>query len=142
MIVVVDASVAVKWYIKEIHDQEAELLLGKEFELHAPELAIPEFGNILWKKCRNGQISNDESVKIADAFRKQDIFFHPQKSLLKAALFGANATGQTVYDWTYLSLALFLSCPFVTADSRFFNALKNTKFTKHMVWVADIPSLI
>jgi predicted nucleic acid-binding protein len=142
MIVVVDASVVVKWYVKEIHDGEAELLLNGGFELHAPELVIPELGNILWKKCRNGQISNDEALKIAEAFGRQDIHFHKQKSLLRSALFGANVTGKTVYDWTYLSLALLLSCPFITADGRFFTALKDTKFRKHLMWIEDVPNFI
>ena len=67
MIVVVDASVAIKWYVDEIFDAEAELLLAGGFELQAPELLIPEFGNIIWKKNRSGQLPKDEAMTIIEA---------------------------------------------------------------------------
>ena len=34
---VVDASVAVKWFVPEIHSEHALLLLRKRFALQAPE---------------------------------------------------------------------------------------------------------
>ena len=141
MIVVVDASVAVKWYVKEIHDAEAELLLGGDFELHAPELAIPEFGNIIWKKCRSGSLVNRDALKIIHAFCNENIIFHAQRSLLPAAVNEANATGQSVYDWTYRILAVSLSCMFVTADNKFYRALKDTRFKKHLTWIEDVPEI-
>ena len=36
---VVDASVAVKWYVPEIHSARAERLLDQANELHAPDRA-------------------------------------------------------------------------------------------------------
>ena len=142
MIVVVDASVMIKWYVPEIHDVEAELLLGGQFELNSPELAMPEFGNIVWKKQRSGKLSNDEAIAITDAFLSHDITIHPHKSFLRAAINGANETGQTVYDWTYLSLAISLSCPFITADYKFYNAVTTTPFKTHVVWIENIPQLV
>ena len=139
MTVVVNASVAVKWYVKEVHDEEAELLLNGAFDLHAPELAIPEFGNIIWKKCRNGQISNGDARKITEAFLNQNFTFHSHRKLLKSAFFGALATRQTVYDWSYLALAVSLSCKCVTADARFYKALEKTEMKRHLLWVEDLP---
>jgi predicted nucleic acid-binding protein len=47
MILVVDASVAVKWYLSEDHTDAAEKLLDGGFDLHAPELIFTELGNVL-----------------------------------------------------------------------------------------------
>ncbi len=138
MIAVADASVAVKWYVPEINTPEAEKLLNGSYELHAPELILPEFGSILWKKVRRSDLTEQEATRIITAFGKQNILFHSHRALLKAAFAGAQASGQTVYDWSYLALAISLSCEFITADERFFNALKNTPLKKHLVWIGDV----
>lgn len=40
--IITDASVAVKWYVSEIYTAEAEKLLDASYEIHAPELILPE----------------------------------------------------------------------------------------------------
>lgn len=139
MIVVVDASVAVKWYVDEVHTAEAEKLLDERFELHAPELLVPEFGNILWKKCRQHELEASEAGIALKLFRKQNLILHSHDSLLKTALLGALETGHPVYDWTYLSLALSLKCALVTADRKFYFGLRTTRFKQHLIWVENIP---
>lgn len=138
MIAVADASVAVKWYVPEIYTPEAEKLLNGSYDLQAPELILPEFGSILWKKVRRNDLTEREAGRIIDAFGKQKITFHSHRTLLNAAFAGAQASNQTVYDWSYLALAISLSCEFITADERFYNALKNTPLKKHLVWIGDV----
>lgn len=138
MIIVSDASVAVKWYASEIYTLEAEKLLNGSYEIHAPELMIVEFGSIIWKKARKNDLTESEASRIINAFGKQNIAFHSHKPLLRAAFAGALLSGQTVYDWSYLALAVSLSCQFVTADERFYKALENTKLKKHLLWIGDI----
>jgi len=142
MNLVVDASVAIKWYIKEVHTADAEYLLDDRFVLHAPELLLTEFANILWKKCRNDDVDDDTAESIIDSFLARPITLHSHKSLVKAAYVGAKDHGQAVYDWTYLSLAVKLGYPFVTADRKFFLALRGTPFKKNVVWIEIIPDLI
>ena len=142
MIVVVDASVAIKWYVDEVHTAEAEQLLDGRFELHAPELLLAEFGNILWKKCRQDELDLTEAEEALELFGKQRVILHPHTTLIKTALLGAIEAGQSVYDWTYLSLALSLTCPLVTADRRFYLGLRNTRFKQQLVWVENIPTLV
>ena len=141
MRIVIDASVLVKWYIPEVHSDEAELLLDRRFEIPAPELIIPEFGNILWKKCKLGELSAKESLIIADDLLKDDLTLHPHSSLLKISLEQANTTGKTVHDWTYMALSLSLGAAFVTADRRFFLAVRDTSYKSSIVWVENIASL-
>ncbi|MCY7377218.1 MAG: type II toxin-antitoxin system VapC family toxin [Pyrinomonadaceae bacterium] len=138
MITVADASVAVKWYVTEIYTPEAEKLLNGSYKIHAPELILPEFGSILWKKVRRNDLTEREASAIINTFSKQNITFHSHQPLLKAAFAGARLSGQTVYDWSYLALAVSLSCEFVTADARFYKAMENTPLKKYLVWIGDI----
>jgi predicted nucleic acid-binding protein len=138
MIIVADASVSVKWYVTEINTPEAEKLLNGSYEIHAPELILPEFGSIIWKKVRRNDLTEREATQIINTFSKQSITFHSHQPLLRAAFTGAQLSGQTVYDWSYLALAVSLSCEFITADERFYKALERTTLKKHLVWIGDI----
>jgi predicted nucleic acid-binding protein len=135
---VVDASVAIKWYVPEIYEQEATRLQKSGIELHAPELILPEFGSIVWKKVSRKEISERTGQRIVTEFSKTKLTVHSHASIIKSAYTGAAMTNQTVYDWTYLSLALSLSCEFVTADERFYKALSTTRLKKHLLWIGDI----
>jgi predicted nucleic acid-binding protein len=136
---VVDASVAVKWYVPEVHSVEAERLLDPAYDLHAPDLIVPEFGNILWKKVGRAELTAAQARKIVEAFIDVPMFKHPASPLLEAALEGALQSAQTVYDWTYLALAIALNCQMVTADEKFYLALRSGTLASHFCWVADVP---
>lgn len=138
MRVVIDASIAIKWYIPEIYEQQATWLLAGSYDLNAPELIIPEFGNIVWKKERRGEFSSQSGQEIVKAFQSTDLILYPHGNTASAAFVGAELTGQTVYDWTYLSLALSLSCQFVTADEKFYKTLERTSLKDNLLWVGDI----
>lgn len=47
---VVDASVAIKWFLPEVHSEPASRLLREERYLLVPDLIWAEFGNVLGKK--------------------------------------------------------------------------------------------
>jgi len=136
---VVDASVAVKWYVPEDNSDDAERLLDPANELHAPELIAPEFGNIVWKKIRRGELAEKKGREIIEAFLSVPMLKYPTTSLLDVAFAGALQTAQTVYDWTYLALAVSLNCQMVMADEKFYKALQHGPLAKHLVWVADVP---
>jgi len=135
---VIDASVAIKWYIPEVYEQEASKLQRSVDTLHAPELILPEFGNIVWKKLRRREITEKEGQKIVVEFSKTNLIYHPQRQIIKSAFTGAAMTNQTVYDWTYMALALSLGCQFVTADEKFYKALEKTGLKKHLLWIGDV----
>jgi predicted nucleic acid-binding protein len=136
---VVDASVAVKWYVPENHSDDAERLLDPANELHAPELIAPEFGNIIWKKIRRGELTEKRGREIIEAFLSVPMLKYPTTPLLEVAFAGATQTGQTVYDWTYLALAISLNCRMVTADEKFYRAIQPGAMATHILWVEDIP---
>ncbi len=60
----VDASVALQWYLPEIHDAPARKLLAGREELFVPDLIFSEVGNILWKRVRFQQMSEAEAQTV------------------------------------------------------------------------------
>jgi predicted nucleic acid-binding protein len=136
---VADASVAVKWYVPESHSADAERLLVAGAELHAPDLIQPEFGSILWKKVRRGEVTEKKARDILAAFLAVPLLKHPGAGLLEPAFDAALLTGQTVYDCTYLALAVALGCQMVTADEKFYRALAATPLAANLLWVGDVP---
>lgn len=138
MNLVVDASVSIKWYVPEIYEQEAVALLKGNYRFHVPELIFPEFGNIIWKKVRRGELTKAEGERIVTEFVKRKWTIHPHRKIIEAAYIGAESSGQTVYDWTYLALAVSLSCEMVTADEKFYKALEKTPLKSRLIWIGDV----
>src|ERR1041384_4985061 len=137
---VADASIAVKWYVPYIHADAAARLLDPAHELHAPDLILPEFGNIIWKKIRRREITADKGREIIQAFLAVPLLKHPATPLLEPAFEIANGAGQTVYDCTYLALAVALGCQMVTADEKFYQALHHGPLGGYLLWVEDVPA--
>ncbi len=135
---VIDASIAVKWYVPEIYEDESVSLLEQENDFHAPELIYPEFCNVIWLKIRRGEITQAEGETIVSELIKLNLTIHSHKNTINPAFIGATSSGQTVYDWTYLALAVSLSCEMVTADEKFFQALGNTPLKSNLKWIGDV----
>lgn len=128
---VLDASVAIKWYVPEVHSDKARKVLAalsQGLTLHAPDLIYPEFGNILWKKERLGELTRDDANQVLTAFTAVPKTIHKSETLLPAALEIATLSGRTVYDSLYLALAAHLDTVVITADLRLYNALTQTRW--------------
>lgn len=135
---VVDTSVAVKWFMSESYSDDARKLLDGDYELLVPDLIFPEFGNVLWKRVRAGEVTIDESNTVLSTLLKLPLRIFQSNDLVIPALEIANRTQRTVYDAIYLALAMREKASLVTADSRFLNALQTTPFAAHIVWVENI----
>lgn len=134
---VLDASVALKFYVPEVLEAESARLLNAGHRFHVPDLIFPEFGNIIWKKVRLGELSSAEAHEVIDAFSDLRLITYSNRDLMRSAFEGATATGRTVYDWTYLSLAISLDCQLVTADRKFYEAIAETPFRENLFWIGD-----
>ena len=133
--VVVDASVALKWFVPEIHSASATRLLDPAIVLCAPDLIGPEFGNILWKKVRRAEITRDEADEILSAFGALPLEIRPSSALLAAAFEIAVEFDRSVYDSLYLALAVAEECALVTADAKLHSALAASPLAIHVQWV-------
>jgi predicted nucleic acid-binding protein len=138
---VIDAGVAIKWYVPEVHESEAKRFLDPGYTLHVPDLLFPEFGNIIWKKARLlkvPEITEEEGRKIIELLLSVSFTIHPVAPLLKFAYELALVPKRaTVYDCCYLALAIALGCRVVTADRLFYEAYINGPHSAHLLWVAD-----
>ena len=135
--VVVDASVAVKWFVPEIHSELAARLLDAELIVSAPDLIGPELGNTLWKKVRRQEITPEEAAEILKAFPSLGVEIYPSSALLGSAFEVAVALDRTVYDSLYLALAVAQDGALVTADQKFHAAVIESTLASHVRWIAD-----
>ncbi len=136
---VVDASVGVKWVLREDFTEAARRLLQPEHQLIAPELIWPEVGNVFWKRQRRGDIDEQQAAELLRSFGQVPIQIASMPSLIARSLTIALETGRTIYDCTYLALAEASNCQLVTADRRFYNALQGTPYAGIVLWVEDVP---
>ncbi len=136
---VVDASVAIKWFLPEIHSDAALRLLAGEHTLHAPDLIFSEFGNVLWKRFRRREISKKEADATIEAFLSLALQVQSSQSLIPLALEIACGANRTVYDSLYLAAAMTHQFPLVTADAKLYRSLSKELFSAHLVWVENLP---
>src|SRR6266516_4871280 len=116
---VVDASVAVKWFVPEMHSAAAVRLIDPQIVVSAPDLIASEFANTLWKKVRRDEIQRDEAEEILTAFAALPLEIYPSSVFLASAFQLALTFDRTIYDSLYLALALARECPLITADRKF-----------------------
>lgn len=136
---VVDANVAIKWIVPEIHSEAALRLRDPDSVLLVPDFFFPEIGNILWKRVRRGETTLENALEDLDALTGLPLQVHPSLPLMPEALEIAVRIQQAVYDCVYLALAVRHECQMVTADERFFNALQNDVLAANLLWVENLP---
>jgi predicted nucleic acid-binding protein len=129
---VVDASVAAKWFLPEPDAAAALRLLDGRHRLAAPNLIHSEFGNLVWKLHARGVLDTEEASDLIEHFLSMPLEIHDSTYLLAPALQIAIATHRTVYDSLYLALAIELGGTVVTADERWVNALANGPFARFL----------
>lgn len=137
---IIDASVAIKWYLPEVHDLAARrFLAAPAHELMVPDLLFSECGNILWKCVRAGQMTETEAQALLQSLGNLPLTVVPSWPLTLLALEIACRTERTVYDSLYLALAVQEKTVMVTADEKFYDAIQQTPLEGSVLWVeADI----
>ena len=125
--VVVYGSVAIKWFVVELHTAEALRVLDAykagALSLAAPEMIHAEVGNVVWKKNQFQGLATADAEKIIDLFRALKLELTPTAALLEDAFRLAVANQRSVYDAMYLALSVREGCPLVTADEKLVNAV-------------------
>lgn len=140
-VVIVDASVGVKWFVPEVLAAEARQWRNGSDELHIPAFFFDlEIANILWKKIRRAEITRADADLILAQLPTLPLTRHAEGPALPAAFDLADRTDRTVYDCVYLALAVQLGGRMVTADQRLHNSLVGTPWSSHVCWVGDLPA--
>ncbi len=139
---VIDSGVAVKWFVIEPYEVEADRSLQEHKQnaltLLAPEFIYAEFGNIMWKKQAFQNFDPLDAANIVDEFRTSvSLTLTSTKELLDDAYRLAVTHKRAVYDMLYLALSLRAGCRFVTADEKLVNAIGSS--FPNIVWLAKWP---
>ena len=113
--VVIDASVAIKWVVPEPDSGRAEILL--DHGLVAPDLIYAECANVLWKKVRRGEMTEEEAEIAAQTLEQADITIAPTRGHLAVATAIAVELDHAAYDAVYLAVAEASDLRLVTADN-------------------------
>jgi predicted nucleic acid-binding protein len=125
--VVVDTSVAIKWFFDESGSSQARSLLRGQ-TVGAPDLLYYEFANYL---CMKDFVTAEEARRFVDQLYAMplQIFLLPQKGLRRTVEL-AKRFRLTSYDASFVALAEALDVELVTADAKLVQKLKSFSFVK------------
>ncbi len=138
MSLVVDASIACKWFIDEEGAARARNILLGNRNLLAPDLVIAEVCNAIWKNVSAGRISSDHATAAMDELPRLFDSLIPCNQLGARALAIAASLDHPVYDCFYLALAELNDARVVTADARLLGRLAGTSWAQRVVGVDDL----
>ena len=129
--IVVDASVALKWVMPEEDSSAARTL--QQSELAAPDLWIIEVANALWRRVIQEDLSQKEAARRLVWLRRAPVRQIPASDLIEDAFRIATELKHPVYDCIYLAAALREDAKVVTADVRFTNAARaHPRYASHI----------
>ena len=125
--VVVDASLAFKWLVKEIYTAEANYL-GRLWNSQGTRIAAPylmpvEVTNALHQRVARGDLTLHAATQRMESLLSSGLELHQPSHLYSRALELTSQLRQgATYDAHYLALAETLDCELWTADEEFFQA--------------------
>ncbi len=124
---VIDASVAVKWFVNEDRAAEAQALLSLDSDLLAPTSILYEIFHALWDKARTGLLPASRLPELADVVPTPFTALIPLEHLYAAAAAMAQSHTLAIYDCAYIALAMREHAELVTADERMFAVARRVK---------------
>jgi predicted nucleic acid-binding protein len=130
---VVDASVAVKWFLVEPGRPEAMRLLDRGQSLIAPELVVAEVTNAVWKRVTSNEIELEQVVGVPGALADMFAELPPITPLAARAFEIAMDLRHPAYDCFYLALAEERDTQMVTADRRLLARLSGTSWAERAI---------
>ncbi|MGI8926904.1 MAG: type II toxin-antitoxin system VapC family toxin [Tepidiformaceae bacterium] len=136
--VVVDASIATKWFLAEVHSDTACRLREPRFELFAPAFIQLELTSIATQKVRRGVLTDQQSKEFLERALALPLALVDDAPHLADAYRLALTFHPSVYDCLYAAVAISRACSLVTADRPFYDRLARP-YPGLMLWVEDIP---
>jgi predicted nucleic acid-binding protein len=121
----VDASVAIKWFLPETNSEAALRPQHSNHRLHAPAFVMLELGNVLAKKIRRGELTQEEGKAILKDLKHIPLQQHPDIRLFRPAY----------------ALAEVVSGSMVTEDRKFYDALAKRPYAR-VRWVEELPQAV
>lgn len=129
---VIDASVAVKWFIWEEGTEESNKLLEQLTIFYVPDLFLMEIDSIITKKVRRNELTVSDAHQKRRTFRQLPYMLISYKQLEEFAFRLATEFSITLYEAAYLATAVDYDATFYTADKHLVNVMSNTPFSNHI----------
>ena len=139
-VVVVDASLAIKWLVSEENSDKARASsrswANAGTQAAAPYLMPVEVTNALHRRVVRGELTVEDAIRLLEYLLASGIELRDEPGLQVRALQLASRLRQgAVYDAHYLALAETLGCDFWTADQRFYRAAVSV--TQNVRWIGE-----
>ncbi|OGM91092.1 hypothetical protein A2755_00015 [Candidatus Wolfebacteria bacterium RIFCSPHIGHO2_01_FULL_48_22] len=126
--IILDASVIIKWFKPDEESAEANRLLAEHLAgrdtIFVPILLLYEFTNALVfsRRLTSGEITRAVTILL----EMRLTYVTPDKELLEEAIGISIRSGLSLYDASYLALAAKFGCRLVTADRKLYQREKAT----------------
>lgn len=131
MTLVVDASVAMKWFVaEEPHIGQALAIVQDGATLIAPDLLVAEVCNAAWRSAKLGRISQAQVEEVAASLPHLFDALVSATRLAPRAVAIADQLDHPVYDCLYLALAAAERARLVTADMRLLGKVRGTAWER------------
>lgn len=143
---VLDTSVALKFYLpEEGHEEAVALLEAAEAgapELLAPGTILPEAFNAIAQQRRRGLLDDEDSTGAWKKVLTAPVYTYAVEDLIERAAQIADETGAIIYDTLFLALAEDAQTVVVTADGKLLKTLKDTEYASLARPMREIGGLI
>lgn len=127
MALVLDASVAVAWFVRTQGSLYTNRIrrIAKREPLHVPAVWPLEIANALKLLCRRGNISERAALTAADLLGDLVLTVHQKRLTIAQLLTLAGKHRLSTYDASYLDLAIALRLPLACRDGPLQRALSD-----------------
>jgi predicted nucleic acid-binding protein len=134
---IVDASVAVKWFTREVDRDRAKAILQSDRILLAPRLIIGEVANALARKVGQGLVTRSDATEYLLSVPVLISNLLDTDDLIRPAFENACNHSHPVYDFIYLQAARNRNTQLVTADTRFVARLAGGPLARFVMPLSD-----
>lgn len=128
MSLVIDASVACKWFFEENLSAEARTLAESDAVFFAPDMILVECANAAWRRVSGGTVPEEQAQAFLEALPQWFESLVPSVRLHETAFEMACVLGHPVYDCQYLALAEREEIRMITADSVFVDRVRCSRW--------------
>ena len=141
-LLVLDASVAAKWFVlagEPLKSEALDLLahsLDGQIEFIIPDLFWAELGNVLCKAVRQGRSTTRDAEESLRRAKKMELSAVSSAELVEEAFDIARQYHRSFYDSIYVALAVSRQAHLVTADEKLANA---TAAYLPVKWLGALP---
>jgi predicted nucleic acid-binding protein len=134
---VIDASVAVKWFVTEESSEKADEVSASDHTLLAPRLIMAEVANALARKAMQKLITPLEAAEYVRTLPQFFTGLIDIEDLIEPALQNACSFMHPIYDFVYLEVARRRNTRMLTADQKFLARVKGTNLAKFVILLSE-----